>query len=153
LQCKNEALRHGASCPVEERFLTAKDRTRVVLLLGLLLAVAAFFLLDLGRYFSLQAVQAAQGELARWYAESPVTVVLAYSLLYIALFALALPVGSVMTLLGGALFGFWLGVVVVSFASTLGATAAFLVSRYVLGDSVRQRFGARLAEVDKGVRC
>jgi len=122
-----------------------------LLLLGLLLAVAAYFALDLGRYFSLQAVQSAQGELARWYAESPVLVVLAYSLLYIALFALALPVGSVMTLLGGALFGFWLGVVVVSFASTLGATAAFLVSRYVLGDSVRQRFGARLAEVDKGV--
>ncbi len=117
----------------------------------MLAAVAAFFVLDGGRYFSFSRLQAAQAELARAYAEHPVRVVALYALLYIALFALALPAGSVMTLAGGAMFGFGLGVVVVSFASTIGATLAFLGARYLLGDAARQRFGARLAEVDKGI--
>ncbi len=122
-----------------------------MLLLAALGAVAAFFVLDGARYFSFSQLQAAQADLARAYAEQPLRVLALYALLYIALFALALPVGSVMTLAGGALFGFGLGVVVVSFASTIGATLAFLGARYLLGDAARQRFGARLAAVDQGI--
>ena len=75
----------------------------------------------------------------------------AYALIYVVVFALALPVGAVMTLIGGALFGTVIGTVVVSFASSVGATFAFLAARYLLADSVRKRFGSRLSEVDRGV--
>ena len=121
------------------------------MLLALAGAVVLFFAFDLGRWFNLAYLKSAQGELARLYAAQPVTVIAGYALLYIALFALALPVGSVLTLAGGAVFGFAVGVVVVSFASTIGATLAFLASRYLFGDAARARFGKRLAEVDQGI--
>jgi pyruvate/2-oxoglutarate dehydrogenase complex dihydrolipoamide dehydrogenase (E3) component/uncharacterized membrane protein YdjX (TVP38/TMEM64 family) len=131
--------------------LNPKNRNKALLLLALAVAVGLFFALDLGRFFSLAYVQSVQADLARMYAAQPLVVIAVYALLYIVLFALALPVGTPLTLAGGALFGFWVGVVVVSFASTIGATLAFLGSRYLLGDVARQRFGSRLAEVDKGV--
>lgn len=123
----------------------------MLLLLAVLAAVVAFFVLDGGRLFSLSQLQAAQADLSRAYAAHPLRVIAMYALLYIVLFALALPVGSVMNLAGGAIFGFGLGVVVVSFASAIGATLAFLGGRYLLADTVRQRHGARLAEVDRGL--
>ena len=70
---------------------------------------------------------------------------------YVAVTALSLPGAAIMTLLGGAIFGLWIGTLVVSFASSLGATLAMLVSRYVLRDSVKAKFGARLADIDRGI--
>ena len=123
-----------------------------LLIVALLVAlVVAFFAFDLGRFLSLAYLKSQQASFAALYAQSPAAVIGAYALIYIAVFALALPVGAVMTLAGGALFGLVVGAIVVSFASTIGAVLAFLASRYVLGDSVRQRFGNRLAEVDKGI--
>ena len=123
-----------------------------LLIVGLLVALLwVFFALDLERFLSLAYLKSQQESFAALYAQSPVFVIAAYSLIYIIVFALALPVGAVMTLAGGALFGLVTGTVVVSFASTIGATLAFLASRFVLSDSVRARFGSRLAEVDKGV--
>jgi pyruvate/2-oxoglutarate dehydrogenase complex dihydrolipoamide dehydrogenase (E3) component/uncharacterized membrane protein YdjX (TVP38/TMEM64 family) len=126
-------------------------RRKLLLVLVLLGLVAAFFALDLGRYFSLDALKGARADLAALYAARPALLLCGYALVYVAVFALALPVGVVMTLVGGALFGLVAGTVVVSFASTAGATLAFLASRYLLADAVRQRFGARLAEVDRGI--
>jgi pyruvate/2-oxoglutarate dehydrogenase complex dihydrolipoamide dehydrogenase (E3) component/uncharacterized membrane protein YdjX (TVP38/TMEM64 family) len=117
----------------------------------LVAAVAAFFAFDLGRFLSLDYIKSQQASFAALYAQSPAWVIGAYALIYIVVFALALPVGAVMTLAGGALFGLVVGTVVVSFASTIGAVLAFLASRHVLADSVRARFGNRLAEVDKGI--
>ena len=114
-------------------------------------AVVAFFAFDLGRFLSLAYLKSQQASFAALYAQSPALVIAAYALIYIVVFALALPVGAVMTLAGGALFGLVVGTVVVSFASTLGAVLAFQASRHVLADSVRARFGNRLAEVDKGI--
>ncbi len=131
--------------------LIAQHRHKLWLLLATAVALAVFLAFDGGRLFSLAPLQAAQAELARAYAEHPLRVAALYALLYIALFALALPVGSVMTLAGGALFGFGLGVLVVSFASTLGATLAFLGGRYVLGGFVRRRYSAWLAVLDRGM--
>ena len=123
-----------------------------LLIVALLVAlVVAFFAFDLGRFLSLAYLKSQQASFAALYAQSPAAVIGAYALIYIAVFALALPVGAVMTLAGGALFGLVVGAIVVSFASTIGAVLAFLASRYVLGHSVRQRFGNRLAEVDKGI--
>jgi pyruvate/2-oxoglutarate dehydrogenase complex dihydrolipoamide dehydrogenase (E3) component/uncharacterized membrane protein YdjX (TVP38/TMEM64 family) len=115
------------------------------------LAVWAYLHYDLGRLLSLEQLKAQQSNFAALYERSPLVVIGAYALLYIVVFALALPVGAVMTLAGGALFGIAVGTIVVSFASSVGALLAFLAARHVLADSVRARFGARLNEVDKGM--
>ncbi len=127
------------------------SRSKLILVAAVIALIAAFFAFDLGQYLSLAYLKQRQAEFAALYAQQPLLVIGAYALVYIVVFALALPVGAVMTLAGGALFGVWIGAVVVSFASSIGAALAFLASRYVLADSVRNRFGARLAEVDKGI--
>lgn len=123
-----------------------------LLIVALLAALAlAFFAFDLGHWLSLESLKARQAGLAARYAASPALVIAAYAGLYVLVFALALPFGAVMTLAGGALFGLVTGTLVVSFASTIGATLAFLASRHVLADSVRRHLGRRLAEVDQGI--
>jgi pyruvate/2-oxoglutarate dehydrogenase complex dihydrolipoamide dehydrogenase (E3) component/uncharacterized membrane protein YdjX (TVP38/TMEM64 family) len=120
----------------------------VVLVVAL---VVGFFAFDLGRFLSLEYIKSRQAEFEALYAQRPALVIGVYALIYVVVFALALPVGAVMTLAGGALFGLVTGTLVVSFASSIGALLAFLASRYVLRDSVQAKFGARLAEVDKGI--
>ena len=127
------------------------SKKKLLIVSLLVAAVVAFFAFDLGRFLSLGYLKSQQASFAALYAQSPALVIAAYALIYIVVFALALPVGAVMTLAGGALFGLVVGTVVVSFASTIGAVLAFLASRHVLADSVRARFGNRLAEVDKGI--
>jgi pyruvate/2-oxoglutarate dehydrogenase complex dihydrolipoamide dehydrogenase (E3) component/uncharacterized membrane protein YdjX (TVP38/TMEM64 family) len=127
------------------------DRKKWLLVLALVAAVAAFFIFDLGRFFSLAYIKGAQAEFAALYAARPALVIAVYMLIYIVVFATALPVGAVLTLVGGALFGLAVGTVVVSFASAIGATLSFLAARYLLADVVRGKFGSRLAEIDKGV--
>ena len=123
-----------------------------LLLIGLLVVfIAAFFVFDLGRFLSLETLKSRQLEFAALYVERPLWVIGSYFVLYVAVTALSLPGATIMTLAGGAIFGLWVGTLVVSFASTTGATLAFLSSRYVLRDSVKARFGARLAEIDKGI--
>jgi pyruvate/2-oxoglutarate dehydrogenase complex dihydrolipoamide dehydrogenase (E3) component/uncharacterized membrane protein YdjX (TVP38/TMEM64 family) len=127
-------------------------RSRVLLLLALAAGIAAFFALGLQRYLTLDYLKAAQGEFTALYAERPLTVIAAYFGIYVAVTALSLPGALIMTLAGGAIFGLWVGTLVVSFASSVGATLAMLAARYVLRDSVKGRFGARLAEIDRGVQ-
>jgi pyruvate/2-oxoglutarate dehydrogenase complex dihydrolipoamide dehydrogenase (E3) component/uncharacterized membrane protein YdjX (TVP38/TMEM64 family) len=125
---------------------------RKLLLLALLAAlVAAFFALDLGRFFSLEYIRGAREDFAALYQTHPLQVVGAFFAVYVAVTALSLPGAAIMTLLAGAIFGLWIGTLVVSFASSLGATLAMLVSRYMLRDSVKSKFGARLADIDKGI--
>ena len=127
-------------------------RSKGLLLAVLLAAVVAYFAFDLGQYFSLGYLKAAQGRFQALYAEQPLLVLACYAVIYTLVFALALPAGAVMTLVGGALFGFWIASAVVSVASTVGATLTLLAVRHLLAGAVRRRFGARLAEVDKGVQ-
>jgi pyruvate/2-oxoglutarate dehydrogenase complex dihydrolipoamide dehydrogenase (E3) component/uncharacterized membrane protein YdjX (TVP38/TMEM64 family) len=127
------------------------SKNKLLIAAVLLALLVAFFAFDLGRFLSLEQVKSRQAEFAALYAQRPALVIGSYALLYIVVFALALPVGAVMTLAGGALFGVVVGTLVVSFASSIGALLAFWVSRYLLRDSVQARFGARLAEVDAGI--
>ena len=120
-----------------------------LLLLGLLLG--AWVALDAGRYLSLDYLQQSHAEFARLYALHPASVLGAYLALYVLVCALSLPGATLLTLAGGAVFGLWWGTLVVSFASSLGATLAFLVARHVLRDSLEARFGTRLAEFNQGV--
>ncbi len=127
------------------------NKQKVFLLLALLGAVIAFFVFDLGRFFSLDYIQQAQGEFVALYDARPWLVVGVFFGVYLAVAALSLPGAAILTLLGGGIFGLVVGTVIVSFASSIGATLAMLFARYVLRDSVKSRFGKRLATIDKGI--
>lgn len=123
------------------------------LLLGLLVAlVATFFALGLQRYFSLSYAQGIREQLVALYDGRPALMLGGFFALYVAVTALSLPGAAIMTLLAGAIFGLGMGTLLVSFASAIGATLAFVVSRYLLRGIVESKFGRRLAEIDKGVQ-
>ena len=113
--------------------------------------VAAFFALDLGRYLSLAAIKSSQADLEAWRAARPLLAGLLFFAGYVAVAALSLPGAAVMTLAAGAIFGLGWGTLVVSFASTIGATLAFMASRWLLGDWVQARFGERMAALNAGM--
>ncbi|HQZ07521.1 MAG TPA: FAD-dependent oxidoreductase [Burkholderiaceae bacterium] len=124
---------------------------KILILLVFAIGAIAFFAFDLGRFFSLDFVKQSQGQIAAMYADQPVRISLGYFMIYVAITALSLPGAAIMTLAGGAVFGLLWGTLLVSFASTLGATLAMLVARYILRDSIEARFGRRLTEVNKGI--
>jgi pyruvate/2-oxoglutarate dehydrogenase complex dihydrolipoamide dehydrogenase (E3) component/uncharacterized membrane protein YdjX (TVP38/TMEM64 family) len=124
---------------------------KLVIAVVLIVLIAAFFFFDLGRFFSLEYIKGRQADFAALYSDSPALVVGAFFAMYVAVAALSLPGAAIMTLAAGAIFGLVAGTVIVSFASSIGATLAFLASRYVLRDSVQSKFGTRLAEIDKGI--
>ena len=127
------------------------DRKRLVVLLIVLAAIAAFFVFDAKQYFTREFFDAQRGRIDVFYATHPWQTIAAYFIVYVAIAALSLPGAALLTLAGGAIFGFTVGTVVVSFASSIGATLAFLTSRLVLGDWVQRKFGERLAAVNAGV--
>lgn len=124
---------------------------RIAVLALLALLIAAYFTLDLDRYLTLEALKQAQAGFASLQQRSPSAFAAGYMLVYIAVTALSLPGATVMTLAGGALFGLIGGTVLVSFASSIGATLAFLAARYVFRDGVQRRFGHRLGAVNNGM--
>ncbi|MBK6636431.1 MAG: FAD-dependent oxidoreductase [Rhodocyclaceae bacterium] len=112
----------------------------------------AYIGLDLGRFLSLEGLKAQQAAIEAYRLANPALTVLLYFVAYVLVTALSLPGAALMTLAGGALFGVVTGTLIVSFASTLGATLAFLAARFLLRDWVQARFGQRLAAIDEGVR-
>ncbi|WP_218669504.1 FAD-dependent oxidoreductase [Hydrogenophaga sp. H7] len=125
---------------------------KLLLLMAVVLGIVAFFAFDLGRFFSLEFLQQSQARFAELRAQQPLALAAGYFLLYVAVTALSLPGATIVTLAGGAIFGLGWGLLLVSFASSIGATLAFLTARFLLRDSVQGRFGQRLAEVDKGIQ-
>jgi pyruvate/2-oxoglutarate dehydrogenase complex dihydrolipoamide dehydrogenase (E3) component/uncharacterized membrane protein YdjX (TVP38/TMEM64 family) len=125
---------------------------KFLLLIIIVGAAATFFILDLNHYLSLQSIKESQLKFETWRASSPLLLGGAFFFIYMAVTALSLPGAAVMTLLGGALFGLLWGVVIVSFASTAGATLAFLASRYLFRNGVQRRFGRRLTPINEGIR-
>jgi pyruvate/2-oxoglutarate dehydrogenase complex dihydrolipoamide dehydrogenase (E3) component/uncharacterized membrane protein YdjX (TVP38/TMEM64 family) len=124
---------------------------KLTIALLLLAGIAAFIVLDLGRYFSLAALKESQGAIATLYAQRPLLVALVFFAVYVAITALSLPGAAIMTLAGGAIFGLAWGTIIVSFASTLGATLAMLAARFLFRDAIQQRFGSKLTELHKGI--
>jgi pyruvate/2-oxoglutarate dehydrogenase complex dihydrolipoamide dehydrogenase (E3) component/uncharacterized membrane protein YdjX (TVP38/TMEM64 family) len=114
-------------------------------------AVAAFFLLGLGDELTLEALKGRRDELSELLEKRPALLIGGFFLVYVAVTALSLPGAAVMTLAAGAIFGLLLGTVIVSFASTIGASLAFLSSRYLLRDWVKRRFGRRIEAIDRGI--
>ncbi|MCB1758422.1 MAG: FAD-dependent oxidoreductase [Gammaproteobacteria bacterium] len=122
-----------------------------ILLAAVALLVAAFFIFDLGSYLTLENLKAQQAGLEQWRAENPWQSALIFFLVYIAVTALSLPGAAIMTLAIGAIFGLVVGTILVSFASTIGATLAFIIARFLLRDTVQSRFGDRLRAINRGI--
>lgn len=129
------------------KFFNAKS----LLLLAIAGVVALFFIFDLGQYLTLDYLKQQQAAFDSLYQQHRFTMLATYALIYILVTALSLPGATVMTLAGGALFGLWTALLVVSFASSIGATLAFLVSRFLLRDWVQSRFGDKLSSINRGV--
>ena len=124
---------------------------RLILLVLLAAAIAAFFYFDLGRYLSLEFLQAQRAALIEQRDAQPLLASAVFFAGYVLVTALSLPGAAILTLAAGAIFGLWWGVLIVSFASTLGATGAFLVARYLLRDWVQSRYGERLKAINAGI--
>src|SRR3989338_4812438 len=126
--------------------------SRKLALMGLILALlGSFFVFDIGHHLTLEALEAQKVALKAQVAAQPWLAAGLFFIAYVAVTALSLPGAALMTLLAGALFGLLQGFVLVSFASTLGATLAMLSSRFLLRDCVQSRFGQRLAGIDAGI--
>ena len=124
---------------------------KAVLALVLIGAIAAYFAFDLGQYLSLENFKASQADIVAAKDANPALYIAGFFLLYVAVTGLSIPGAAIMSLVAGALFGAVVGTLIVSFASTMGATLAFLSSRYVLRDWVQDKFGERLRAVDDGL--
>lgn len=126
--------------------------TKKLAVLAVIAAIfIAWFALDLGALFTLENAKAQHEALKDTIASNFITASVIYFVVYVAMSALSLPGAAIATLLGAALFGFWWALLLVSFASSIGATLAFLVSRFLLKDSVQSKFGDRLATINQGV--
>lgn len=136
--------------PLGTAFLKV-NRTRVLIVVAIIALFAAYWGLDLGRYLNLANLKAGQAAWQAYYVAHPAVAIAGYFLLYVAVTALFVPGAAIMTLAGGAIFGLWVGTLLVSFASTLGATLAFLASRYLFREAVLRRVGDRLATIHAGL--
>lgn len=125
--------------------------SKLWLVLLILPLIAAFFYFDLGQYLSLDYLKQQHQTITQFYAANTVLTIAVFFALYVLITALSLPGAAIMTLAAGAIFGFWIGVVLVSFASTAGATLAFLFSRFLFRETVQNRFGNHLGAINRGV--
>jgi pyruvate/2-oxoglutarate dehydrogenase complex dihydrolipoamide dehydrogenase (E3) component/uncharacterized membrane protein YdjX (TVP38/TMEM64 family) len=126
-------------------------RTKQIAVISIIaIAFIAWFFFDLGQYLQFEVLQQRIGELRDWYTQNPLLAGVIYFAVYVGVTALSVPGAAIMTLAGGALFGFWYALLLVSFASSMGATLAFLVSRVLLRDWVQGKFERQLRAVNAG---
>lgn len=124
---------------------------RIFLILLILILAASFFYFDLNQLLTLDGLKGSMAQFNEYKAQSPLLIIGGFFLLYVVVTALSLPGAAILTLAAGALFGLVQGLLVASFASSIGATIAFLASRYLLRDTIKQRFPERLSAIDAGV--
>jgi pyruvate/2-oxoglutarate dehydrogenase complex dihydrolipoamide dehydrogenase (E3) component/uncharacterized membrane protein YdjX (TVP38/TMEM64 family) len=127
------------------------SKSKLLVLAVIAAAITAFFVFDLKQYVSLDYFQAQRAAIEAQVQAYPLRTALLFFGAYVAVTGLSLPGAAIMTLIAGALFGLLWGTLIVSFASTLGATLAFLASRFLLRDWVQQRFGDRLRPINEGI--
>ncbi|MGD0232391.1 MAG: TVP38/TMEM64 family protein [Syntrophorhabdales bacterium] len=129
-----------------------KNLVKKLLIVAVIIGVlVAFWALNLGQYFTLTYLKASADRFTVLYGEHRALVILVYFVVYVIATSLSLPGAAVLTLAGGALFGLLTGTLIVSFASTIGATVACFVARFLLRDWVQGKFGDRIARVNEGI--
>lgn len=124
---------------------------KIAVLLGVIMLVAVFFLLDLHHYLDFSYIKSRQAVITGYFHAYPVKTVLVFFLVYLAVTSLSLPGAAVLSVLAGAIFGLPVGAVTVLLAATAGATVAFWLSRYIFHDWVQDRFGDKLQAVNAGI--
>jgi uncharacterized membrane protein YdjX (TVP38/TMEM64 family) len=124
---------------------------KLILIAIILAIVGAFFAFDLGQYLTLEQIQQHRGSINQLYSENQGLVLLGFFIIYVAVAALSLPGAALMTIAAGAFFGVLVGTVIVSFASSLGATLAFLISRFLLKDSIEKKFESKIEPINNGL--
>jgi pyruvate/2-oxoglutarate dehydrogenase complex dihydrolipoamide dehydrogenase (E3) component/uncharacterized membrane protein YdjX (TVP38/TMEM64 family) len=127
------------------------SKSRLVLVIVIAVLIVAFFAFDLQRYFSLDYFKQQQAAIDAHFDAEPFLTAGIFFALYVAVTGLSLPGAAIMTLAAGAIFGLLWGTLIVSFASAIGATLAFLGSRFLFRDAIQRRFGASLAAINRGV--
>ncbi len=125
--------------------------SKIVLAAVIAVLISSYFIFDLGQYVSLDHIKSQQSAIERYFQHHPLLTAGLFFILYVAVTGLSLPGAALMTLVAGVIFGLFWGVVMVSLASTLGATIAFWSARYLLRDAVQQRFGDSLKRINRGI--
>ncbi len=143
LYCKKKSIQWYTGVDMKPKW------SKIILLLAIVLLAYLFYAFDLQQYLTLTHLKSQQQVFENYYANNQALTVGGYMAMYIAVTALSLPGATVMSLAGGALFGIWTGLLMVSFASSIGATLAFLVSRFLLRDYVQNKFGDKLKAVNE----
>lgn len=127
-------------------------KQKLILLSLLIVLIILFFVSGVGDYISLDNFKSNQAGINEYFNTNPVYSGIIFVCVYILLTTLSLPAAGIMTLMGGAIFGFIWGLILVSFSSSLGATFAFLLSRYLFRDTVQKRFSHRLGPINEGIK-
>lgn len=127
------------------------SQSKIITFVLVAVGVSLFFLFDLGQYLTLEYLKSEKANILALYEQNAFSTIAIYMLVYIAVTALSLPGAVILTLAGGAIFGVFTGTIIVSFASTIGATLAFLVSRFILRESIQNKFGQKLASINQGI--
>ena len=125
--------------------------SRIFLFAVVALLIAMFFVFDLKQFFTVDFFETQRDAITAFQVENPWLVVIGFFLIYVLVTGTSLPGAAILTLVAGALFGLVQGVILVSFASTIGATMAFTITRFLFRDVVHKRFGQYLTAIDRGV--
>lgn len=124
---------------------------KLPLLILIIIAISLLWFFDAGRYLDLAFIKENQEAFTQYYAENSVLTIALFFTVYVIVTGLSFPGAAILTLAGGALFGFSSGLLIISFASTIGATLAFLCSRFLLRDWIEQHFSQQLQSINKGI--
>lgn len=125
------------------------DKKKLVIVAGVIMLIAVFFVFDLGRFLTLESLKANRDALTAFYQKNPLVMAAAFIAVYIIQTVLSLPGAAVLSLAAGAIFGAVMGALYVNIGATIGATLAFLVARYLFHDVIQNKFGARLEKINK----
>ena len=129
------------------------EQIKILIIIATFISVVVlFFAFDLQQYLSLEYLKSSKALFISYYEQNPMLVLGSYFLSYVAITAFSLPGAVWMTLGGGAFFGLLTGTIVVSFASTIGATLAMLISRFLLRDWVQRRFKQQMQTINSGIQ-
>ena len=134
------------------KIMTKKRYLRIFLLIIVAGLVVSVFSFDLQRYFTLDYLKSQQQLIGDYYNRHVLFTIILFFMVYVVSTAVSFPGATVLTLFAGALFGLTTGTVIVSFASTIGSTLAFLTSRFILRDFVQRKFNNQLKLINEGIR-